>query len=240
MEKHMIRIAIVEDQMVDQKRMKEYVELYFRGREEEPEIFIYEDGDVFLDEYPAPLDLILMDIEMQRMDGLKAAHRLRAFDPRVQLLFVTNLVKFALEGYAVDAADFIVKPVRYPVFCSSMDRVMRKIRADSPRFLVTQQGKETVYCPVQEITYIESLNKKTIIHQKGGAEVLSQEALYALEEKLQQEPFFRCHNAFLVNFRHIRTMHSSEVIVNDVAIPVSKYRKKEFLQALANYQGRML
>ena len=55
-----------------------------------------------------------MDIELKYMDGIRAAYKVREFDRRVLLLFVTNMVQFALEGYAVDAADFIVKPITYP------------------------------------------------------------------------------------------------------------------------------
>ena len=57
-----------------------------------------------------------MDIELKYMDGIRAAYKVREFDRRVLLLFVTNMVQFALEGYAVDATDFIVKPITYPVF----------------------------------------------------------------------------------------------------------------------------
>ncbi len=235
----MIHIAIVEDRPSDQERMKEYLENYFQDRER-PKIRMFNDGEAFLKSYPPDLDLVLMDIEMKGMDGIQTARSMRKLDTRVQLLFVTNLIKFALEGYAVDAADFIVKPVRYPAFCASMDRVMRRMQARGNRFLTVRQGRETVCCSIREITYIESLNKKTILHRRGTKEIKCTDALYALEKKLEQEAFFRCHNAFLVNLDYIRSMTASEVTVDGVSIPVSKYRKKEFMQALVNYRGRML
>jgi DNA-binding LytR/AlgR family response regulator len=64
--------------------------------------------------------------------------------------------------------------------------------------------------------------------------------LYTLEKRLEAEPFFRCHNAFLVNLDEVRTVSSSEVTVQGMRIPVSKYRKKEFMQALAAFRGRQL
>jgi DNA-binding LytR/AlgR family response regulator len=230
----------VEDRAEERDHLKNYVENYFSGKGYEIELFLFEDGKYLLEQYPAPLDLILLDIEMACVDGLRTAHGIRAFDEKVQILFVTHMIQYALEGYAVDAADFIVKPIRYPVFCSRMDRVMKKIQASRPRFLAVRQGREEIRCPIQQILCIESRNKKTMIHRKDGEPLLVAEPLYALEKKLEGEPFFRCHNAFLVNLDEIRTVSSAEVTVQEMQVPVSKYRKKEFMQCLANYRGRML
>lgn len=236
----MIRAAIVEDTAAERSRIKEYAENYFKVRGLEAELFLFEDGMYFLEQYPGRLDLVFLDIEMKYVDGVQTARRLREFDEQVQILFVTRMIQYALEGYSVDAVDFLVKPIRYPVFCSRMDRVMRKIQTNMPRFLTTKQGREEVRCPVQGITYVEALNKKTILHRKGQEPLFLSEPLAALEKKLEEEPFFRCHKAFLVNLNHIQNIGASEVIVDGVAIPVSKYRKKEFWEALANYRGRML
>lgn len=236
----MIRIAIVEDMEQERIRMKDYVESFFAEKNRKVELFIYSDGKYFLEQYPSSLDLILLDIEMEQLDGLQTAHRIREFDEKVQILFVTRMIQYALEGYSVDAADFLVKPIRYPVFCSRMERVLRRIKANVPRYLLVRQGKEEVYCPVQQITYIESLNKKTIIHQGRETELQVADPLYILEEKLAQEPFFRCHSGFLVNMSYVQTVSASDVTVDGIRIPVSKYRRKEFMQNLANYRGRML
>jgi DNA-binding LytR/AlgR family response regulator len=236
----MIRIAIVEDMAPERSRMKEYVEQYFAGKNMEYELFLFTDGRYLLEQYPKQLDLILLDIEMEQLDGLKTAHQIREFDEKVQIFFVTAMIQYALEGYSVDAADFIVKPIRYPVFCSRMDRIMKKIQAARPHLIAIRQGKEEILCPAQQIICIESNNKKTVIHREGEAEILSTEPLYTLEKRLEQEPFFRCHNAFLVNLKYIQTVTSTEVTVHGMRVPVSKHRKKEFMQALTNYRGRML
>lgn len=236
----MLRVAIVEDVAAERSRMKEYAENYFASKGIEAEFYFFEDGMYFLEQYPGRLDVVFLDIEMKYVDGLRTARKLREFDEQVQILFVTRMIQYALEGYSVDAADFLVKPIRYPVFCSRMDRVMRKIQTNTPRFLVTKQGKEEICCPIQGITYIEALNKRTIIHRKGQESLIPSETLTALEKKLEGEPFFRCHKAFLVNLNHIQNIAAAEVTVDGARIPVSKYRKKEFMRVLANYRGRML
>lgn len=234
-----MRIAIVEDEAAERSRLKEYADSYFSAKGMEAEYFLFEDGSCFLEQYPGRLDLVFLDIEMKQLDGIQTARRLREFDGHVQLLFVTRMIQYALEGYSVDAADFLVKPLRYPVFCSRMDRIVQKIRIVTPRFLMMKQGREEICCPVQQITYIESLSKKTIVHRKNQPDLYPTETLAALENMLKEEPFFRCHKSFLVNLNYIRNISPTEVLLDGVQVPVSKHRKKEFMQALANYRGRM-
>ena len=236
----MIQIAIVEDVASEQKKLQHFVERYLNEHEQTAKIFLFSDGTEFLDDYPPELDIAFLDIELKYMDGIRAAYKVREFDRRVLLLFVTNMVQFALEGYAVDATDFIVKPITYPVFSTHMDRLMAKLDYHQTRFLMTHQGKEVICCNIREIIYIEALNKKTLLHQTNGDIKYSSEPLYALEKKLKEEPFFRCHNAFLVNLDYVRAFNVNNIMVQQTLIPASKYRKREFMTVLANYRGRML
>jgi len=236
----MMRIAIVEDEAAERDRLKEYGDSYFQKKGMETEYFFFEDGMYFLEKYPKKLDLIFLDIEMKYVDGLRTARALRQFDEQVQLLFVTRMIQYALEGYSVDAADFLVKPIRYPVFCSCLDRVIRKIETNTPRFLTVSHGRDEVCCPIQQVTYIEALHKQTILHRKNQEPIVSSETLASIEDKLAKEPFFRCHKSCLVNLNHIQNISPTDVTVDGQKLPVSKYRKKEFMQTLTNYRGRML
>jgi len=236
----MLNIAIVDDNSDERMRLREYAETYCRESSLEAAFILFEDGASFLENYPEAVDIVLLDIEMPRLSGMDTARKLREFDKSVQLLFVTYLVQYAIEGYSVNAADFIPKPVSYPSFQSSMNRVMDKIRFFMPRFLMTSYDKTPILCRIQDISYIESLNKKTIIHLVDGSSNFSSEALYAIEDKLKDEAFFRCHNAFLVNLGHIHTVSGNEALVCGKTIPISKYRKKEFMQTLAKTRGKIL
>lgn len=235
-----MRAAIVENNSEDRKKLKTYIERYFSERNEEAELFLFGDGQELVEAQQGRMDLIFLDIEMERMDGVTAAHRIREKDARVQIVFVTCMVQRALDGYEVDAADFLVKPVGYRTFCSHMDRVMKRLFVHDARFLATRQGRESLLCNVWDILFIESFNKKTVIHCRDGRELACSEALCALEEKLKELPFFRCHHAFLVNMEYVCAMQAADVTVGEAVIPVSKHRKREFLNALANYKGGML
>ena len=108
--KGMLQIAIVEDDPSERERIRECLRLMedddisFAVRE-------FETGVSFLDQYQPEYDIVLMDIEMPGIDGLKTARELRRMDGEVILIFVTNMAQFALYGYEVDALDFILKPI---------------------------------------------------------------------------------------------------------------------------------
>ena len=235
-----MRIAVVEDSAREREALMAQVERYCRENGIDARLLPFGDGAEFLEARPEDIDLVLFDIEMARLNGMEAARRLRETDARVQIIFVTFMVQYAIEGYSVDAADFVAKPVSYPGLCAALDRAMRRIRFHAPRFLNTSYAKEPVTCLIQNILCVESINKKTVIHMADGQALYSSEPLYALEEKLSGEAFFRCHNAYLVNLGQVQTVGAAELMLPGMRVPVSKYRKKAFFQRLAACRGRLL
>lgn len=235
----MIRFAIAEDVTAERELLAEYITRYLAGHGLEARIYPFSSGEELLEDYPEGADAVFLDIEMEGLNGIETARRLRRFDRDVPLLFVTNMVQFALEGYEVDAADFIVKPVEYGSFCLRMDRLMRRLDREKERYLLVKQGGQTLRCDMREIAYAEALSKKTILHRLDGEPLVCSEPLYTLEKALG-EGFFRCHNAILVNMDQIEALSAGEVTVHGDKVPISKYRKKAFLTALANHRGRML
>lgn len=235
----MLRFAIAEDVTAERELLAGYIDRYLAGRDMEARIYPFSSGEELLEDYPEGVDALFLDIEMEGLNGMETARRIRRLDRDVPILFVTNMVQFALEGYEVDAADFIVKPVEYGSFALRMDRLLRRLDREKERFLLVKQGTQTLRCDLREITYIESLNKKTILHRLSGEPITCTEPLYTLEKSLESG-FFRCHNAFLVNLDHIEALSAGEVTLHGEKVPISKYRKKDFLAALANHRGRML
>lgn len=235
----MLRFAIAEDMDNERDLLASFLNRYLDAHGLEGTIFPFSCGEELLKNYPPEPDGIFLDIEMDGMSGMECAHRIRAFDREVTLLFVTNMVQFALEGYEVNAADFMVKPITYESFALRMDRLMGRLERKRERFLIVKQGGRTLRLNAGEIACVESLNKKTILHKTNGETLTCTEPLYTLEKSLGSG-FFRCHNAFLVNLDLIEALSTGEATVCGEKIPISKYRKKEFLAALANHRGRLL
>ena len=86
-------------------------------------ISVFTDGDEITEGYRPNYDIILMDIEMCFMNGMTAAQEIRKLDPEVVIIFITNMVQYAIQGYAVGALDYILKPVNYEEFGSCIDRL---------------------------------------------------------------------------------------------------------------------
>lgn len=235
----MLYFAVAEDVPAERARLGEYITRFFAERGEEVRLSLFSSGEELLEAYPDNTDAVFLDIEMAGLNGMETARRLRRFDPDVPLLFVTNMVQFALEGYEVNAADFIVKPLDYTALSLRLERLSHRLERDRDRFLSLKQGAQTLRCNLREITYIEALNKKTIVHRLNGEPLICSIPLYTLEKSLEHG-FFRCHNAFLVNLDHIEALSAGDATLHGEQVPISKYRKKEFLAALANHRGRLL
>ena len=88
----------------------------------------FRNGLTFLSAENNRFDLVFLDVDMPVLDGIQTAKRLRERDSQVVLVFITKLFQYAVNGYEYDAADFIIKPLRYPSFSLKMEKLMKKYR----------------------------------------------------------------------------------------------------------------
>lgn len=232
----MIHIAIVEDSAFDRQVLGDCLREYGQETGTELQITEFSGGSAFLEQVPEPLDLVFMDIVMEGMDGLTAARMLRRRDDRVLLVFVTSMVQYAVQGYSVDAMDFIVKPVTYTGLKLCMDRVAKRLNVSAPARLCfsNREGKHSV--PAAEICYIESLEHRIVVHTTQGT-IPSDMSLAAAEKMVSALPFFRCHVSYLVNLRFVDRISGNDVWVNGDRLAISRYRRKEFLEAWSAWIG---
>ena len=101
--KHMIKIAIVEDEAMYAKQLQDFLRQYETENGEAFDITIYSDGDQIVHKYKSQFDIILMDVEMKFMDGMSAAEEIRKIDTEVVIIFITNMAQYAIRGYAVES-----------------------------------------------------------------------------------------------------------------------------------------
>lgn len=235
----MIHIAIVEDEEKEIEQISTLLRCYFEEKNEAVDIVVFHDGSELIHHYPQELDLICLDIEMKQMNGLECAHKIRQQDTDVILLFITNMVQYATEGYAVDAIDFVVKPVQYLFFKDRLERIFNRLQEKKKQIIDIRFKKETLYLNVHDIVYIETDGKRNIIHLKSHDQLCSQ-SMQSLERKLQEYSFFRCHTAYLINLKWIETVGPKSVIIQGKVLPVSKYRSKELIKRITNYVGERL
>lgn len=234
-----MRIAVVEDEAPQRAQLCGLVKAAAAERGFSAVLFEYGEADALLRAGAADLDLILMDIDMPGMSGMEAAHVIRETDSQVMIAFCTGLVSRALDGYAVQALDFLVKPVSGARIGELLEKAERQLGLRRPRMLTLRMQEETVILPVQEPRFAETYGRKLRLHA-GERSIDLRMTMAALEKQLPPGAFFRVHNAYLVSLAHVRGITGLTLDVGGEEVPVSRHKKREFMQALTAYLGEQL
>lgn len=228
-----MRIAIVDDEAEQREQLERYVNDYCKERGTWCECVPFSSGLDFVSDYVVPFDVILLDIEMPDMDGLTAAKKIRKIDGQAVIIFITRMAKYAIKGYEVDAMDFMVKPVSYFNLSVKLNKAMRYVSRHRS-FSILSEG-DTIVLGEDDILYIEGYNQYAIYHTLSGNYKVHT-SLKAAEEKLGKG-FSRCNNSFIVNLNYVSRVSATTVQVGEDVLPVSRARKKSFLDELNRYLG---
>lgn len=235
----MICIALVEDDAAERSRIGALVRQTADSLGEKITLFPFDSADALLGNRDARFDLILLDIQMPGTDGMAAARRIRETDEDVMLVFITSMAQYALQGYQVDALDFIVKPVSEPILTACLSRAFRKLAKAASACLNIKSAAGYRRLNISAIAYAEAQSHRVYLHA-GEEIILWPGTLAALEGELAQHGFFRCHSAFLVNLSAIERIDGSDARAGGALIPISKHRRKAFLAALTSHWGDRL
>lgn len=236
----MIKIAIVEDDAIYSSQLKQYLNKYELENGEDFDITFYSDGDMIVEDYHSQFDIILMDVEMRFMDGMTAAEEIRKTDKEVVIIFITNMPQYAIRGYAVEALDYILKPVSYFAFSERLKRAIARMKKRESKSVIinTKNGKARL--EVSSIFYIESQGHDLIYHTSAGNFVASG-TMKDSEAALLPLHFFRGSKWYLVNLQQVDGVEDGAArLKNGTTIPLTRGRKKEFIEALAQYWGEVM
>ena len=233
----MLHIAIVEDNPRDAETLISCLKKYGRENSVEIETKHFQNGILFLQQYRGDYDIVFMDIDMPMISGMNTARSLREMDSHVALIFVTALARFALNGYEVDAFDFIVKPVQYNTFSAKMQRAAKKIATENRKKLLIKTNEKTVRVYTDEIIYVEIFNHILTFHTETRA-VSTRGTIKDVMETLDDGNFALCNKSCVVNLRHILMIDGDEAVLdNGDRLQISRPRKTAFMQQIADYYG---
>lgn len=232
----MIQVAVIEDDPAASKTLQAYLERYQAERKTPLTVTAFPNGLDIAEDYRPVWDVILLDIEMPLMDGMSAARHIRKVDQDVIIIFITNMAKYAIKGYEVDALDFVLKPVSYFAFAMKMDKALSTLsRRKKPSVLLSFKGG-MLRLSAEEITYIEVARHQLIVHTETGVHTAAG-TLSEMEEALRDAGFARCNKGYLVNLRHVRQITADTVRVGDDELIISRRKREEFLTAMTDYYG---
>ena len=233
----MLHVAVVEDNEQDTKYLIANLMRYGQEKGIEIEIQTYASSIHFLDQYRGDRDIVFMDIDMPALNGMDAARALRKKDAHVLLIFVTALARFALNGYEVDALDFIVKPLQYNFFSAKMTRAVKKLSLEKRVKLLIKSSERTVCIFADEIRYVDIFNHVLTFHMEKEA-ISTRGAMKDVLETLQDERFILANKSCTVNIQYVQMIDKDDVVLTDgVRIPIGRTRKAKFMQQIADYYG---
>ena len=228
----MLQIAICDDEPAFCRQVAEYSERLSESLEIPVSISIYTSPMELLSRDSLP-DVLFLDIQMGEYNGIEIAREIRKRSSDLVLIFMTNYIQYAIEGYTVQAYRYLLKPITYTQFCDEVRDVFALRRKREPVPIHTASGD--YFLAVEDIRYIETAyGKKLLIHSNQG--ILETNGTLSPWESVLGNNFFRVHNSFLVNMKDIRKLETNSIFLSTgECIPLSRHRRNALQSALMNY-----
>ena len=231
----MSTIIICDDVEMERQMLHELLLLYFEETKDEVTILEYESGESLIadvEEGYLKADLLFLDIYMKEMNGMEVARRLRKNNHNGPIVFLTASPDFAIESYEVQAAGYILKPFDVEKIKKLTGRLLKR---DQRRRVEIKSRRQYRYPYTGEIMYAESERHMVRIHLQDGSEIIAQEKLGDLEERIRERRFLRCHQSYLVNMDYIRDAEDGFVLEDGTDIPIRVRGRKEILESYHAY-----
>lgn len=222
----MVNIVICENDKNDQEFVKAKVVKILDDLNIEYEIKVYNSGDDLLEGYDKYTDIILLDIQMDGLDGMETARKIREFDDNVEIIFITSFVEYALEGYEVNAYRYLLKPVKDENLMTSLINCLND-RNFVKRSIVIKEGDTRIKISLKDIMYIEVQGNDITVHTLKDT-YRTKGTMSNFETEINSDMFVRCHKSYLVNLEYIKSIKRyTSILVNDEEVPLSRNKYKE-------------
>ncbi len=215
------KIAICDDSDADRQYVLNMVNAWAAQTSHVVHTDTFSSAENFLFHYSEEndYDILLLDIEMEAMDGVTMAKQLRKSNDTVQIVFITGYSDYISEGYEVAALHYLMKPVKEEKLCSVLDRATEKL-ARNDKVLNFESGGEMVRVPIYQIRYADVFGNYVTIH--ASSDVTVKMTLGELEKQLD-ERFYRAGRSCVVNLTQISRVTRTEIKLSDgTAIPLPR------------------
>jgi len=183
-------------------------------------------------------DIVFLDINMPNLTGMELARLLQEQPgPLPKIIFTTAYNHYAIEGYRVNAVDYLLKPFSYEEFLRAANKVLQLSEENSnhfhsaadDEFIFLKVEYQWVRISLKDILYIESLKDYVKVHLEDSQKALmSLISLKALEEKLPAAKFMRVHRSFIVSLDKINAISKNSIFINKIEITVGEQYKETF------------
>lgn len=232
----LIRVAIVDDEVSAGSQLKNYIEQYSDETGISFNIKEFRDGLSFLGNYKPVYDIVFLDIKMPLLNGFEVSKALYEMDKNVCIIFVTNMAKYAVKGYEVDALYFAVKPINYYNLSVALTKAVGRIKTRAEKEILLSNGEQMIRLNVSSVYYVE-MEKHYAVYYTEMGEFRERAKMEELEEKFTDCGFARCNSGCLVNLKYVMRIGKSSVILQTAEVPIARSRYKKFVDEFMSYLG---
>lgn len=221
-----MNILIFDDNENDINHLYRLIKDFFKSKNIECNIDINQDID-FLYKNIEYYDLLFLDIQLKNNNGIDIGLKLRERKIQCKIIITTNYVRYAIDGYKIDAERYFTKPIKKEVFDIEMDSVLKKYLLKYDGVLDFKICDFKIY--YKDILYIESINRKTKIHLQNNISYTTPYSLKHWLIQLNDIIFGQPYKSFIINYNYVSALKKQDVILfNNESIPLSRHYKKSF------------
>lgn len=227
-----MKIAICDDEMRFHAELKKCMDEYAKLRALDIVYNDYTNGKDLI-ETDKEFDIIFMDYQMNYINGLDTARKLRKKNNNTTIIFLTSYPNIVFDVFEVNAFRFLMKPINMPKLISAMDDYLKS--QDSSNYIMIKIDDVIKKINQNDIIYAEASDKYCYIRTVDD-NILYKKTLAELEDSLSLDVFFRCHRSYLVNFNHIVSHTSSDITFdNNEKALISKTKLASFKSAFLTH-----
>lgn len=231
-----LQIAVVEDMPDDSEWLIEKIDEYCCTRDIGHAVYHYTNGEAFIDALSEQwFDIVFMDIYMDGISGVEAARALRTRDKDCKLIFLTISEDFMREGFSLNSAHYLVKPVKDEDFLQAMENCRIK-QFDQVPLLTVISNRCTIRIATRDIIYVDVNMRSVTVHTKTEALPVGRCFNSIAESLLSDERFLLCNRGLLVNMDFITAQMGNDFLLSTgERLPMAPRRRKELINRYHQY-----
>ena len=233
----MLRIGICDDECYARDALR--LELEKLLEETEEIVYEFSCGETavsWLKKHPGEIDLLFLDVEMDGMNGMETAKKIRTFDQNLLIVFVTGFADYVFDGYSVGAMDYLMKPVCKEKLQALLTRVREKLGQEEAEEFIVKNTDGTYRFLKKEIRWFYSDKRKVMLVTDRG-----EYGFYAQLDEVEKQlkdggeagQFVRIHQRYLVNTKWVDQIGSASVQIGGEELPISRAYKEAAVKKLA-------
>lgn len=241
----MISIAICEDERIYRDKLKEFLKRILEQKKYNVEEF--DNGESFLDRFESDesyrenLNIVLLDIQMDGINGMDVARKIREWNKKLKIIFITAVPDFLADGYEVKAFRYLLKPIGYEDFCIHFGKCLEEITDNKESSIVINDlnTDKIVVVPTESILFIETYGRNLLVHTEKNVYKIYK-TIGSMEEKLDSDTFFRLHRGYIVNISRIESIKGRTAIVAGNEVMISRDKIKELKERVMDYIEKVM